>query len=115
MKGRISSHGGAMSSGRTLPRVMGTMGSLGQGGLVLVRGDGPCWSWLGRAGWRSARPSWAGWLREKWKREEGKGKAGRAGPGSASSWVLAHYQIGIRKNIFFFKSFYNLQTNLNSI
>jgi hypothetical protein len=78
-----------MSSGQTLPHVVGTMG------------------------WRLARPSWAGWLREKWKKEEGKERL--AGPGSTSSWVSAHYQIGIRKIIFIFKSFYNLQTNLNSI
>jgi hypothetical protein len=68
-----------MSSGRTLLRVVGTMASLGQGGLVLYRGDGARRSWMGRAGWRLARPSWAGWLCEKWKKEEGKGKAGRAG------------------------------------
>jgi hypothetical protein len=49
------------------------------------------------------------------KMEKGRGKERLAGPSSAFSWVSAHYQIGIRKIIFFFKSFYNLQTNLNSI
>jgi hypothetical protein len=46
-----------MSSGRTQPRTVGTMRSLGQGGLVLVHGDGPFRSWLGRVGWRLTRPS----------------------------------------------------------
>jgi hypothetical protein len=32
-----------------------------------------------------------------------------------SGWVSAHYQMGIMKILLFFKSFYNLQTNLNSI
>jgi hypothetical protein len=41
--------------------------------------------------------------------EKGSGKERLVGPGLASSWVSAHCQIGIRK------SFYNLQTNLNSI
>jgi hypothetical protein len=36
-------------------------------------------------------------------------------PGSASSCVLAHRQVGIRNPFSFSKSFYNLQTNLNSI
>jgi hypothetical protein len=38
-----------------------------------------------------------------------------AGPGSASSSVSAHCRIGVRKSFFFFQSFHNLQTNLNSI
>jgi hypothetical protein len=50
---------------------------------------------------------------QKWKK--GRGKEQLAGPGKASSWVSAHYQIGIRKILFFFKSFYIFQTNLNSI
>jgi hypothetical protein len=49
------------------------------------------------------------------KTEKGRGKEWLAGPGSPSSWVSAHYQIGTRKILFFFKPFYNLQTNLNSI
>jgi hypothetical protein len=31
----------------------------------------------------------------------GKGAAGRAGPGLASNWVLAHYQIGVRNSFSF--------------
>jgi hypothetical protein len=37
------------------------------------------------------------------------------GSGSASSLVLAHCQIGIRKSFSFSNLFYNSQTNLNSI
>jgi hypothetical protein len=48
-------------------------------------------------------------------RERGSGKEGLAGPGSATSRVSAHCRIGVRKSFFFFKSFYNLQTNFNSI
>jgi hypothetical protein len=48
-------------------------------------------------------------------RERGSGKEGLAGPGSATSRVSAHYRIGVRKAFFFFKSFYNLLTNFNSI
>jgi hypothetical protein len=51
-------------------------------------------------------------LREKWKR--GRGKNTPDGPDSASSRVSAGCQIGTRKILFFFKSFYNLQTILNS-
>jgi hypothetical protein len=50
-----------------------------------------------------------GWATLEWEREAA------AGPDSVSSRVLAQYRIGIRKILFFFKSFYNLQTNLNSI
>jgi hypothetical protein len=56
---------------------------------------------LGQAGF--------GWLRWSGEREAA------AGLDSVSSWVSAQYRIGIRKILFFFKSFYNLQTNLNSI
>jgi hypothetical protein len=35
----------------------------------------------------------------------GRGKKRLARPGSASSWVSAHYQIGIRKTLFFFQIF----------
>jgi hypothetical protein len=56
-------------------------------------------------GW--GRP--AGWTAREWEREAA------AGPDSVSSWVSAQYRIRIRKILFFFKSFYNLQTNLNSI
>jgi hypothetical protein len=49
------------------------------------------------------------------KMEKGREKERPARPGSAYNWVSAHYQIGIRKILLFFKSFYNLQTNLNSI
>jgi hypothetical protein len=48
-------------------------------------------------------------------RERGSGKEGLAGPGSVNSRVSAHCRIGVRKSFFFFKSFDNLQTNLNSI
>jgi hypothetical protein len=64
-------------------------------------------------------------LRENWSggplhglrryRERGSGKEGLVGPGSATSRVLAHCRIGVIKSFFFFKSFHNLQTNLNSI
>jgi hypothetical protein len=37
------------------------------------------------------------------------------GSDSDSSSVLARYRIGTRKILFFFKSFYNLQINLNLI
>jgi hypothetical protein len=50
-----------------------------------------------------------GWAVLDWEREAA------ARPDSNSSWVLAQYRIGIRKILFFFKYFYNLQTNLNSI
>jgi hypothetical protein len=43
----------------------------------------------------------------------GKGRMGWAG--FRVSWVSTHYRVGVKKIIFFFKSFYNLQTNLNSI
>jgi hypothetical protein len=56
-------------------------------------------------GWGSP----AGWATREWERET------TAGPDSVSSRVLAQYRIGIRKILFFFKPFYNLQTNLNSI
>jgi hypothetical protein len=56
---------------------------------------------LGQAGF--------GWAALEWEREAA------AGPDSVSSRVSAQYRIGIRKILFFFKSFYNLQTNLNSI
>jgi hypothetical protein len=48
-------------------------------------------------------------------RESGSGMEGLAGPGSMTSPVLAHCRIGVRKFLFFFQSFHNLQTNLNSI
>jgi hypothetical protein len=38
-----------------------------------------------------------------------------AKPDSVSSRVSAQYRIGIRNTLFFFKYFYNLQTDLNSI
>jgi hypothetical protein len=56
-------------------------------------------------GW--GRP--AGWAMREWERETA------AGPDSVSSRVSAQYRIGIRKILFFFKYFYNLQTDLNSI
>jgi hypothetical protein len=49
------------------------------------------------------------WAALEWEREAA------AGPDSVSIVVSAQYRIGIRKILFFFKSFYNLQTNLNSI
>jgi hypothetical protein len=48
-------------------------------------------------------------------RERGSGKEGLARPGSATCRVSTHCRIGVRKSFFFFKSFHNLQTNLNSI
>jgi hypothetical protein len=51
----------------------------------------------------------AGWAAREWEREAA------AGPDSVSSRVSAQYRIGIRKTLSFFKYFYNLQTNLNSI
>jgi hypothetical protein len=56
---------------------------------------------LGQAGF--------GWVTLEWEREVA------VGPNSFSSRVSAQYRIGIRKILFFFKSFYNLQSNLNSI
>jgi hypothetical protein len=53
------------------------------------------------------RPS--GWAKREWEREAA------AGPDSVSSRVSTQYRIGIRKTLFFFKYFYNLQTNLNPI
>jgi hypothetical protein len=50
-----------------------------------------------------------GWAALEWEREAA------AGPNLVSSRVSTQYRIGIRKILFFFKSFYNLQTNLNSI
>jgi hypothetical protein len=47
-------------------------------------------------------------------RKKGRGKKRPAGPDSDSSWVSSHCQIGTRKILLFFKSFYNLQTNLSS-
>jgi hypothetical protein len=49
------------------------------------------------------------WVALEWEREV------VVGPNSVSSRVSAQYRIGIRKILFFFKSFYNLQSNLNSI
>jgi hypothetical protein len=69
---------------------------------------------VGPAGLHENWPS--GLLRElRENREKGSGKEGLAGPSSATSRVSAHCRIGVRKSFFFFKSFYNLQTNLNSI
>jgi hypothetical protein len=69
----------------------------------------------GRLGWADSKmkPGWAGSAgpREKWKRGRKKKRLARLD--SVSSWVSARYQIGIRKISFFFKSFYNLHTNLN--
>jgi hypothetical protein len=48
---------------------------------------------------------------EIWKR--GSGRERLVGPDSDYNWVSAHYRIGTRKILFFFKSFYNLHTNLN--
>jgi hypothetical protein len=68
----------------------------------------------GRLGWANskAKSGCAGSAvpHERWK---GGGEVRLAGPDSVSSWVLAPYQIGIRKILFFFNFFYNLQTNLN--
>jgi hypothetical protein len=60
-----------------------------------------------------ARLGRLGWVTQKM--EKGREKKRLAGLDSVSSWVSARYQIGIRKILFFFKYFYNLQTNLNSI
>jgi hypothetical protein len=35
-----------------------------------------------------------------------RGEERLAGPDSVSSWISAHYQIGIRKILFFIKSFF---------
>jgi hypothetical protein len=67
-------------------------------GWAVGSGAAVCW---GRP--VSAGPRWSG------EREAA------AGPDSISSRVSAQYRIRIRKILFFFKSFYNLQTNLNSI
>jgi hypothetical protein len=56
---------------------------------------------LGQAGF--------GWAALEWEREAA------AGPDSVSNRVSAQYRIRIRKILFFFKYFYNLQTTLNSI
>jgi hypothetical protein len=71
----------------------------------------------GRLGWAYSyvKPGWAGSAGPCEKCKKGRGKKRLAGPNSISNWVSAHYQIGARKFLFLFKSFYNLQTNLNSI
>jgi hypothetical protein len=107
---RCRGEDGGHRSGRGRPRA-GTAGFTGprRGLHALERPD--------RLGWANSKmkPGWAGSARpcEKWKR--GRGKKSLAEPNSVSSWVSARYQIGTRKILFFFKSFYNLQTNLNSI
>jgi hypothetical protein len=68
-----------------------------------------CPGWAARLGW--GRPLWLG---RAGLRRSGGGKW-LAGPDSVSSRVSAQYRIGIRKTLFFFKYFYNLQTDLNSI
>jgi hypothetical protein len=98
-------------------------------GLCLMSWE--CWGRLARVGWcwsvlmshvgaswavrGGGRPCLAGPASCAKNGKRRRGKERPVGPGSASSWVSAHYQIGIRKILFFFKSFYNLQTNLNSI
>jgi hypothetical protein len=69
------------------------------------------------AGPAGLRENWPGWpLRGlRGNIERGSGKEGLVGPGSMTSQVSAHCRIGVRKSFFFFKSFHNLQTNLNSI
>jgi hypothetical protein len=61
----------------------------------------------GRLGWADSKmkPGWAGSAgpHKKWKRVREKKRL--AGSDSVSSWVSAHYQIGIRKILFFFKFF----------
>jgi hypothetical protein len=57
---------------------------------------------LGQAGF--------GWAALEW----GKGSGCWAGLGFQPGFS-AQYRIGMRKILFFFKFFYNLQTNLNSI
>jgi hypothetical protein len=47
-------------------------------------------------------------------RERESGMEGLAGPGSVTSRVSTHCRIGVRKSFFFFQSFHNLQTYLNS-
>jgi hypothetical protein len=64
-----------------------------------------------RHGPRVLRKLGRGWATQKI--EKGRGKKMPAGLDSYSSWVSSHCQIGTRKILFFFKSFYNLQTNLN--
>jgi hypothetical protein len=84
-----------------------------------------CWAKVGHTGGKveSARPAVRmnggrrltgplslGWATQEWGRQNR-----LAGPGSASSWVSAHSQNKIENPFSFSKSFYNLQTNLNSI
>jgi hypothetical protein len=99
---------GRAGAGRTLV----LLASLGR--------DVGCVRWRGRAGSAGPIPkrSQAGLVRlgrAKDKNGGGGVEERLAGPDSVSRWVSVHYQMGIRKIIFFFKSFYNLQTNLNSI
>jgi hypothetical protein len=81
---------------------------------ILCSGEGsrPGQRWATRPrGWvvRAKEKEGVGEIR--WAGVEGKGRLGWL----RKNWVSARYRIGIRKIIFFFKSFYNLQTNLDSI
>jgi hypothetical protein len=73
-----------------------------------------------KTGWVGLGSAIVGHAERKQRRElagpctrKGKWRMGWAG--SRVSWVLTHYRVGVRKIIFFFQSFHNLQTNLNSI
>jgi hypothetical protein len=81
-------------------------------GLALVlREDDEVLAWPACAArWPPGRE--VGHMKDK---KRGREKMRLAGPDSISGWVSARYRIRIRKLLFFFKSLYNLQTNLNSI
>jgi hypothetical protein len=83
--------------------------------LALLGHDVGYMHWRGRAGSAGPIPKRSqAVLARLCHMKDGRGGEVRlAGPDSVSSWVLAPYQIGIRKILFFFNFFYNLQTNLN--
>jgi hypothetical protein len=65
------------------------------------------WAREDLAGWA------ASWAARKQREGDWNGGAGRAGLGDQPGF--GPFRIGVRKILFFFKSFYNLQTNLNSL
>jgi hypothetical protein len=100
--------------------------------IVAIRVNETSWAHAWRLRFRYLgtgydRPGWLSWADSKVKLcwagsaellENGKRGQGRERPvglDSDSSWVSDRYRIGARKILFFFQSFYNLQTNLNSI
>jgi hypothetical protein len=89
------------------------MGNGGHGQVAPCLGSGNGY-WAGYSTKLGSGGLGWGWAAQRIEKK-GRGKKRLAGPDSVSSWVSARYQIGTRKILFFFKYFYNLQTNLNSI